>query len=56
MDVQNAFVAQNQIVPAGNIKIGTYQYVVRLNNASDTIEGMNELPVKTRQWRHRLPA
>ena len=47
VDVQNAFVSQNQIVPAGNIKIGTYQYVVRLNNASDTIEGMNELPVKT---------
>ena len=47
VDVQNAFASQNQIVPAGNIKIGTYQYVVRLNNASDTIEGMNELPVKT---------
>ena len=47
VDVQNAFVAQNQINPAGNIKIGTYQYIVRLNNASDTIEGMNELPVKT---------
>jgi CzcA family heavy metal efflux pump len=47
VDVQNAFVSQNQINPAGNIKIGTYQYVVRLNNASDTIEGMNQLPVKT---------
>ncbi|MEY4708153.1 MAG: hypothetical protein RJB58_1876 [Pseudomonadota bacterium] len=47
VDVQNAFVSQNQINPAGNIKIGAYQYVVRLNNASDTIEGMNELPVKT---------
>ena len=46
-DVQNAFVSQNQINPAGNIKIGTYQYVVRLNNASDTIAGMNQLPVKT---------
>jgi multidrug efflux pump subunit AcrB len=47
VDVQNAFVAQNQINPAGNVKIGNYQYVVRLNNASDTIEGMNQLPVKT---------
>jgi len=47
VDVQNAFVAQNQIAPAGNVKIGSYQYVVRLNNASDTIEGMNQLPVKT---------
>ena len=47
IDVQNAFASQNQIVPAGNIKIGDFQYVVRLNNAADTIEAMNELPVKT---------
>src|SRR5215469_5004960 len=46
-DVQNAFVNQNQIVPAGNIKIGSYQYVVKLNNAADTIEGINDMPVKT---------
>ena len=47
IDVQNAFASQNQIVPAGNIKIGSFQYVVRLNNAADTIEAMNDLPVKT---------
>ena len=47
IDVQNAFASQNQIVPAGNIKIGTFQYVVKLNNAADTIEAMNDLPVKT---------
>ena len=46
-DVQNAFVSQNQIVPTGNIKIGSFQYVVKLNNATDTIEAMNDLPVKT---------
>jgi CzcA family heavy metal efflux pump len=46
-DVQSAFVSQNQIVPAGNIKIGSFQYVVKLNNATDTIEAMNDLPVKT---------
>jgi len=46
-DVQNAFVSQNQIVPTGNIKIGSIQYVVKLNNATDTIEAMNDLPVKT---------
>src|ERR1700761_4906650 len=45
-DVQNAFANQNQIVPAGNIKIGSYQYVVRLNNAADTIEAINDMPVK----------
>ena len=55
-DVQNAFANQNQIMPAGNIKIGSFQYVVKLNNAADTIEAMNDLPVKTVEWRHRLPA
>ena len=55
-DVQNAFANQNQIAPAGNIKIGSFQYVVQLNNAADTIEGINDLPVKTVEWRHRLPA
>ncbi|HVV29035.1 MAG TPA: efflux RND transporter permease subunit [Rhizomicrobium sp.] len=47
IDVQNAFANQNQITPVGNIKIGSYQYVVRLNNAADTIAAMNDLPVKT---------
>ncbi len=46
-DVQAALTAQNQIVPAGFAKIGSYQYAVRLNNASDTVEEMNDLPVKT---------
>ncbi|HET7083883.1 MAG TPA: efflux RND transporter permease subunit [Rhizomicrobium sp.] len=46
-DVQNAFANQNQITPAGNIKIGSYQYVVKLNNAADTLETMNDMPVKT---------
>jgi CzcA family heavy metal efflux pump len=46
-DVQNAFANQNQITPAGNIKIGSFQYVVRLNNAADTIEAINDMPVKT---------
>ncbi|MBW8708960.1 MAG: efflux RND transporter permease subunit, partial [Alphaproteobacteria bacterium] len=47
IDVQNAFANQNQIVPTGNIKIGSYQYVVKLNNAADTLEAMNDMPVKT---------
>ena len=46
-DVQNAFASQNQLTPAGNIKIGTFQYVVDLNNAADTIEAINNMPVKT---------
>jgi CzcA family heavy metal efflux pump len=46
-DVQNAFASQNQITPAGNIKIGTFQYVVDLNNAANTIQAINDMPVKT---------
>ncbi|HVW75884.1 MAG TPA: efflux RND transporter permease subunit [Rhizomicrobium sp.] len=46
-DVQAAFASQNQIVPAGNIKIGSLQYIVRLNDAPDTIAALNDLPVKT---------
>jgi CzcA family heavy metal efflux pump len=46
-DVQAAFAEQNQITPTGSIKIGSYQYVVKLNNAASTIAEMNNLPVKT---------
>ncbi|WP_260921516.1 efflux RND transporter permease subunit [Novosphingobium sp. 9] len=45
-DVSNAIAAQNQINPAGFIKIGPTQYSVQLNNAPDTIDGLNDLPVK----------
>ena len=46
-DIQTALANQNQVVPAGFAKIGSYQYAVRLNNAADTVEEMNDLPVKT---------
>src|SRR5580698_1836112 len=46
-DIQNALTAQNQIVPAGFAKIGTFQYAVELNNSTSTVEEMNNLPVKT---------
>ena len=46
-DVQNALASQNQISPAGNIKIGTFQYTFHLNDAASTIEAMNNLPIKT---------
>ncbi|WP_267433498.1 efflux RND transporter permease subunit [Sphingomonas sp. GM_Shp_1] len=45
-DVGNAIAAQNQINPAGFVKIGPTQYSVRLNNAPDTIDALNDLPVK----------
>ncbi|KQM97467.1 RND transporter [Sphingobium sp. Leaf26] len=45
-DVGTAIAAQNQINPAGFVKIGATQYSVRLNNAPGTIEALNDLPVK----------
>ncbi len=45
-DVANAIAQQNQINPAGFMKVGSTQYSVRLNDAPSTIEGLNNLPVK----------
>src|ERR1700742_1842603 len=45
-DVSNAIAAQNQIIPAGSVKIGPLQYVVNLNDAAVTIDDLNNLPVK----------
>ncbi len=46
-DVVNAFSAQNLILPAGTEKIGAYEYQVETNSAPRTIEGLNNLPIKT---------
>jgi len=46
-DVQNALASQNQVTPPGDVKIGPFQYTLMLNNAPDTIEELNNLPVKT---------
>ncbi|GAA0560880.1 efflux RND transporter permease subunit [Rhizomicrobium electricum] len=46
-DVGNAIAAQNQITPSGTVKIGALQYTVKLNNAAQTIQDLNNLPVKT---------
>jgi CzcA family heavy metal efflux pump len=45
-DVGNALAAQNQINPAGFAKIGGFQYNIQLNNAPDSIEALNDLPIK----------
>ncbi|TCM19672.1 CzcA family heavy metal efflux pump [Novosphingobium sp. PhB165] len=45
-DVGNAIAAQNQINPAGFVKIGPAQYSVRLNNTPASIDALNDLPVK----------
>jgi multidrug efflux pump subunit AcrB len=45
-DVQNAIANQTQIIPAGNIKIGSYQYVIQLNDAAQSIQSLNDMPIK----------
>jgi multidrug efflux pump subunit AcrB len=46
-DVENTIAAQNQILPAGNVKIGHLQYTVKLNDANETVDELNDLPIKT---------
>ncbi len=46
-DVVNAFSAQNLILPSGTEKIGPYEYQIETNSAPRTIEGLNNLPIKT---------
>jgi multidrug efflux pump subunit AcrB len=45
-DLGNALAAQNQIIPAGTIKVGQFEYNVSLNNSPSVISELNDLPVK----------
>jgi CzcA family heavy metal efflux pump len=46
-DVVNAVSAQNIILPAGDVKMGHVDYQVETNSTPTTIEGLNNLPIKT---------
>jgi len=46
-DVETALAAQDQVEPVGTTKIGSYLYMVQLNNSASTIPDFNSLPVKT---------
>ena len=45
-DLENALAAQNQIIPAGTIKMGQFEYNVKLNNSPSVIDELNNLPIK----------
>jgi multidrug efflux pump subunit AcrB len=45
-DVANALAAQNLIQPAGTSKIGTFEYVIQVNNSPLKAVDMGELPIK----------
>jgi CzcA family heavy metal efflux pump len=46
-DVENAIAAQNQILPAGTVKFGPKQYTVKLNDAAESVDDLNNLPIKS---------
>ncbi len=46
-DVSTAINLQSLILPAGTAKVGDREYFVRMNSSPDTVEGLNELPIKT---------
>jgi multidrug efflux pump subunit AcrB len=45
-DVTNAVNAQNLTVPSGDAKIGSKQYIVKLNSQPPTVAGLNDLPIR----------
>ncbi len=47
VDIVNAVNAQNLILPTGTAKFGTLEYNVEMNGAPQTIQELNDLPVKT---------
>ncbi len=47
LDVVNAISVQNLILPSGTAKIGALEYDVNLNSAPNTIQELNNLPIKT---------
>ncbi len=47
MDVVNAISAQNLILPSGTSKIGQFEYDVDINGSPQTVDELNQFPVKT---------
>ncbi|HUO54268.1 MAG TPA: efflux RND transporter permease subunit [Rhodoblastus sp.] len=47
LDVVNAISAQNLILPSGTAKMGPTEFAVTLNGAPETIDELNNLPVRT---------
>ncbi len=46
-DVSTAIGLQNLILPAGTAKIGSIEYQVDMNGAPETIQELNDIPIKT---------
>ena len=46
-EVTKAVASQNVIIPSGNAKIGNKDYLISLNNASQTVDEMNDFPIES---------
>src|ERR1700733_4044687 len=46
-DVVNAISVQNLILPSGTVKVGKFEYQLASNSAPTTIQGLNDLPIKS---------
>src|SRR5580765_2231924 len=47
VDIVNAVNAQNLILPTGTAKLGPLEYMVEMNGSPQTVDELNDLPVKT---------
>src|SRR5579863_3144228 len=45
-DVSNALQSQNVILPAGDVKIGAFDYLLAMNNSPNVVEAINSFPIK----------
>ncbi|MDQ0392708.1 efflux RND transporter permease subunit [Labrys monachus] len=45
-DVSRALQEQNVILPSGDVKIGTRDYALTMNNSPDVIDRINDFPIK----------
>jgi multidrug efflux pump subunit AcrB len=46
-DISNSLNLQNLILPTGTVKVGTREYLIRLNSSPKLISAMNDIPIKT---------
>jgi multidrug efflux pump subunit AcrB len=46
-DISNAINLQNLVIPSGTAKMGDREYFIHLNSSPTTVQGMNDLPVKS---------
>jgi multidrug efflux pump subunit AcrB len=45
-DISEALLRQNVILPSGDVKIGSKDYTVAMNNSPDVIAAINQFPIK----------